>query len=101
MVLELKLKFEQGLAPSGDGMYRAEVRVSLKKGVADPEGQNTMKALELLGFKEVSGVRTEKLFVIFLEAADEADARRRVENMCRRLLVNPVIHNSEIRVSGA
>ncbi|MGQ9582439.1 MAG: phosphoribosylformylglycinamidine synthase subunit PurS [Thermoplasmatota archaeon] len=81
-------------------MYRAEVRISLKKGVADPEGQNTRKALELLGFKEVGEVRTEKLFAISLEAADEADARRRVEEMCRRLLVNPVIHNFEIRVAG-
>ena len=34
-----------------DNMFIAEVRVKLKKGVADPEGANTKKALELLGFE--------------------------------------------------
>lgn len=70
----------------------------MKKGVADPEGQNTKKALELLGFREVGEVRTEKLFVILLEGEDEAVARARVEDMCRKLLVNPVIHNFHINI---
>ena len=39
-------------------MAVAEVRVTLKKGVADPEGKNTLKALELLGFEGVREVRS-------------------------------------------
>jgi len=81
-------------------MYSAEVRVSLKKGVADPEGMNTRKALELLGFKDVQEVRSVKLFLIRMDALDEAEARRKAEDMCRRLLVNPVIHNFAIDIKA-
>lgn len=82
-------------------MYTAEIRVSLKKGVADPEGMNTRKALELLGFKDVVEVKSQKLFMISMDAADETDARRKAEEMVKRLLANPVIHNSDIRVTAA
>jgi phosphoribosylformylglycinamidine synthase PurS subunit len=75
-------------------MYTAEVRVSLKKGVADPEGNNTRKALELLGFADV------KVFMINMDAADEQIARRKAEEMVKRLLANPVIHNYDIRVTA-
>lgn len=72
--------------------YRAEVRIELKPGVADPEGANTKKALELLGFKGLKAVRTVHAFTLDLDAASEADAKAQVDEMCKRLLVNPVIH---------
>ncbi len=83
-------------------MFTAEVRVNLKKGVADPEGMNTKKALELLGFKDVADVKSVKMFLIKMDAADESEARKRAEDMCRRLLTNPVIHNFtiDIRAEG-
>lgn len=72
--------------------YRAEVRIELKPGVADPEGANTKKALELLGFKGVKAVKTVHAFTVDLDAPTEADAKAQVDEMCKRLLVNPVIH---------
>ncbi|HWH08594.1 MAG TPA: phosphoribosylformylglycinamidine synthase subunit PurS [Candidatus Thermoplasmatota archaeon] len=72
--------------------YRAEVRIELKPGVADPEGANTKKALELLGFKGVKAVKTVHAFSLDIEAASEAEARAQVDEMCKRLLVNPVVH---------
>lgn len=75
--------------------------MSLKKGVADPEGMNTRKALELLGFKDVVEVKSQKLFMISMDAADETDARQKAEEMVKRLLANPVIHNSDIKVTAA
>jgi phosphoribosylformylglycinamidine synthase PurS subunit len=73
-------------------MTVAEVRVELKKGVADPEGKNTLKALELLGFEGLSDVKTVKVYEIELEVG-RGKAKEQVEEMCRRLLANPVIHN--------
>lgn len=74
------------------------MEVRLKKGVADPEGDNVHKALTLLGFKGVRGVHTSKLFLIDVVAKDPKAARREVEEMCRRLLANPVIHDYAIRI---
>jgi phosphoribosylformylglycinamidine synthase len=79
-------------------MYRAEVRIELKPGVADPEGANTKKTLELLGFPHVQVVRSVHAFTIDLDAASEAEAREQVDEMCKRLLVNPVIHAPRVAV---
>jgi phosphoribosylformylglycinamidine synthase len=82
-------------------MYRAEVRIALKEGVADPEGKNAHKALELLGFRGLQDVRSERLFGLTLEAPSPRAARQRVEEMCERLLANPVIHDYSVRVEKA
>jgi phosphoribosylformylglycinamidine synthase len=73
----------------------AEVRIELKDGIADPEGRNVQKALELLGFSDVLNVRSIKVFEISL-GGPELDVKRRVEEMCKRLLANPVIHKYSI-----
>ncbi len=80
-------------------MYRAEVRIELKPGVADPEGANTKKALELLGFKGIKAVKSVHAFSVDVDAASETDAKAQVDEMCKRLLVNPVIHIPKVTVS--
>ena len=79
-------------------MFTAEVKIGLKKGVADPEGSNTKKTLELLGFSNIGDVKSSKLFSIELDANSEAEAQAMVEDMCAKLLANPVIHNYEINL---
>lgn len=79
-------------------MVRVRVEVRLKKGVTDPEGENVHKALILLGFKGVRAVHSSKLFLIDLTAKDPKTAQKVAEEMCRRLLANPVIHEYSIRV---
>jgi len=73
-----------------------QVQIRLKKGVADPEGDNTLKALRLLGFAGISTVHSAKLFEIEMEETDAKKARDDVEEMCRRLLANPVIQDYRI-----
>jgi phosphoribosylformylglycinamidine synthase PurS subunit len=76
-----------------------EVTIKLKHGVADPEGENTKKALNLLGFKNVHSVKTMKTFRIEIEPGEEEMVKHEVEEMCRKLLANPVIHDYEISVA--
>jgi phosphoribosylformylglycinamidine synthase len=77
-------------------MTTAQVQIHLKKGVADPEGGNTLKALKLLGFDSAVEVKSARLFEISLEESDEDKAKQIVEEMCRKLLANPVIHDYTI-----
>ena len=63
----------------------------LREGIADPEGQTIAGGLAALGFSGIDEVRTGKLIILSLAAADEGAARERVEEMCGRLLANPVI----------
>ncbi len=78
-------------------MVIANVTIELKPGVADPEGQNTRKALELLGFKGIKSVKSLKCFEIELDM-DEESARGACEEMCRKLLANPVIQNYRVEI---
>ncbi len=81
-------------------MTRVRIEVHLKKGVTDPEGDNVRKALNLLGFKGIRGVHSAKLFLVDVEDADAAHARADAEEMCRRLLANPVVHDYTIHIEG-
>ncbi|HHT75127.1 MAG TPA: phosphoribosylformylglycinamidine synthase subunit PurS [Methanomassiliicoccaceae archaeon] len=76
-------------------MVKADIRIELKHGVADPEGENTRKALELLGFKGIKSVKTVKLFEVEMDAEPE-EAKEAAEEMCRRLLANPVIQTFRV-----
>lgn len=77
-------------------MFTVEVKVGLKKGVSDPEGSNTHKSLELLGFGEVESVKSLKVYRMQVDAPSKEKASERVEEMCRKILTNPVIHTHEI-----
>jgi phosphoribosylformylglycinamidine synthase len=80
-------------------MFKGIIEIRLKKGVDDPEGKNTLKALNLLGFSEVQAVYTSRKFEILLEKKSLKEARERVEEICQRLLANPVIHEYDIKIS--
>lgn len=78
-------------------MVVAEIRIELKPGVADPEGQNTKKALELLGFEDIENVRSIKVFEVELDEKP-SDAKKACEEMCRKLLANPVIQKYSVQI---
>lgn len=79
--------------------YSATVEVMLKPGIADPQGQTIERALPALGFDGVSGVRVGKRITLEVDATDEDTARAKVEQMCERLLANPVIESYEVTLS--
>jgi phosphoribosylformylglycinamidine synthase len=76
----------------------AKVIVTPKPVVNDPQGVTVRSALEHLGFGEVLDVRVGKYLEIQLDSASEDEARRRVEEMCRRLLANGVIEDFRLEV---
>ena len=79
-------------------MFEAKVTITLKKGVSDPEGANTLKALHLLGFENVTEAKTIRTFIIQIDGKEKNRVEKDVEQMCQRLLTNPVIHNYEIKI---
>jgi phosphoribosylformylglycinamidine synthase PurS subunit len=78
--------------------YNASVNVMLKDGISDPQGLTIERALPALGYEGVRGVRVGKRIDLEIEAATPDEARSRVEEMCRRLLANPVIESYEVIV---
>jgi phosphoribosylformylglycinamidine synthase PurS subunit len=79
---------------------KARVVVTLKPSVLDPQGQAVTRALGALGFDEVKGARLGKIIELELEATDAAAARKRVEQMCEKLLANTVIEEYRVEAVG-
>ena len=81
-------------------MFDVKVKIKLKKGISDPEGFNTLKALHLLGFENVLEAKTIRIFNLKIDSEDKDKIQKDVEKMCQRLLTNPVIHDYEIKIIG-
>ena len=74
-------------------MYLAKVYITLKPTVNDPQGLTIKGALHNLGFSSVEDVRAGKYIEVRIAEKDIAAARKQVDEMCRKLLANPVIEN--------
>jgi len=82
--------------------FHARVTVMPRRAVLDPQGRAIHQALKRLGFKQVEEVRAGKSFDLTLTAAGAEAAAAAVEEMCRRLLANPVIEDFAVElVDGA
>lgn len=92
---------EKVKAPAKAGAFLARVYVSLKPTVNDPEGITIGGALGSLGFDSVTGVRSGRFFQVTLTAADPKTAVSQVDQMCSRLLANPVIETYSFEVVRA
>ena len=80
---------------------KIRVLVTPKEGVLDPEGRAIHSALGDLGYGAVSDVRTGKLITLEIASDDPDQALALVQEMCEKLLANPVIEQYEIEPLGA
>ena len=76
--------------------YTFEVLVTLKDGLADPQGKAVESALPSLGWTNIRHVRVGKHIQLDVEAVDEASALEQVRGMAVRLLSNPVIEEYQV-----
>lgn len=79
--------------------FKATVYVSLKDGVLDPQGSTIQRALQSLGYSGVDSVRAGKFFEISIKATDRQTVQKKLEQMCHKLLANPVIEKYSFEVS--
>ena len=75
---------------------KISVIVTLKKDVLDPQGKTIKKALESMSFKNVNDVRQGKYFEIDIDEKNQKKAEEKIEQMCKKLLVNLVIEDYKI-----
>ena len=76
------------------------VRIERKPGLSDPEGATTAKALQDLGFEGVDRVSFGRTITLEIDADSPEAARDEVDEMCRRLLANPVIESYTIEAAS-
>lgn len=72
---------------------KAEIYITLKNGVLDPQGKAIQGALGHLGFDGVGSVKQGKFIEVELTETDKAKAEKIVKDMCEKLLANTVVEN--------
>ena len=80
-------------------MIEARIHVTLKKSVLDPQGDTVKSGLASLGFSTVQDCRIGKFMVLPLNETDAKAAQAAVNEMCRKLLANPVIEEYVFQIS--
>lgn len=80
--------------------FEARVEVTHLPGVLDPQGATVERALPALGYDNVTEVTIGKTIRLVVDALDESSARVQVEEMCERLLANPVIEAFSISIAA-
>jgi len=78
---------------------KAQVRITLKSGVLDPQGKAIEGALSTLGFDGVGSVRQGKVFDVEIDGTDRAKAEADLKAMCEKLLANTVIENYSVTLT--
>jgi phosphoribosylformylglycinamidine synthase len=74
-------------------MFLAKIYVTLKPAVNDPPGQTVLAALRRMGYESASDVRVGKFLQLKVEGMERLQAERQVDEMCQKLLANPVIED--------
>lgn len=76
-------------------LFRAEVTIKLKNGMLDPEAATIKKALKHLGY-ECRSVKQAAVFELEFQADSRQNATDIAQEMCQRLLANPIIHDYDV-----
>jgi phosphoribosylformylglycinamidine synthase PurS subunit len=80
-------------------VYKVSVYVTPKAGVVDPQGAVVERALPALGHSGATNIRVGRYITLEVPGTDPARARADVDDMCRRLLANPIIEDYRFEIT--
>ena len=72
------------------------IKVTLKKDVLDPQGKVVQQTLQNMGMGTLKSLRQGKYFEIEINENNEEKAKSKIEDMCKKLLVNLIIEDFKI-----
>ena len=75
---------------------KISVIITLKKDVLDPQGKVVQNTLVNMGMNDLKSIRQGKHFEIEVDESDQTNAKKKVDEMCKKLLVNLIIEDYKI-----
>ena len=78
--------------------FRAEIDVMPLKALLDPQGKAVTSSMKNLGLAEIENVRIGKHITLGLEAVDEEEAHKKVDEACKKLLANEIMESYDIEL---
>ena len=81
-------------------MNKVKVHVLLKDDVLDPQGKTVNRALSNMGYEGISNMRIGRYIEFVIESCDEKELNKKVHEMCKTVLSNPVIEKYEFTLEA-
>lgn len=78
--------------------YLAQIDIMPQKALLDPQGKAVLNSSQKIGFDFVENVRVGKHIEVELEASSKEDAQTKTDELCRKILINPIIEYYEFHV---
>jgi phosphoribosylformylglycinamidine synthase subunit PurS len=79
-------------------MFLSKVTVTLRKSILDPQGKAVEHAVSTLGLRGVHDVRIGKYIEFRIEGDSAAEAQQVAEEVCKKLLANPVMEDYDVGI---
>jgi phosphoribosylformylglycinamidine synthase PurS subunit len=81
--------------------FKAEIDVMPLEALLDPQGKAVSNSMKNIGLAEISNVRIGRHVRLFVEASDEATAKSKVEDACKKLLSNAIMESYTYQIEKA
>jgi phosphoribosylformylglycinamidine synthase subunit PurS len=78
--------------------FLAQINIMPLKALLDPQGKAVMNSAKKTGFDYISNVRIGKHIDVELEANSKDSAASRIDEMCKKILTNPIIESYEFNI---
>ena len=79
-------------------MYLSRIKVTLRKTILDPQGKTVEHSIQSLGYRNIKDTRIGKYIELKIDADTENDAKKITDEICKKLLANPVMEDYEFSV---
>lgn len=79
-------------------MYKAQIKVTLRKSILDPQGKTVEHSIQSLGYKDVVDTRIGKYVELKIDSSSEEEAKKITKAVCSKLLANPVMEDYEYTI---
>jgi phosphoribosylformylglycinamidine synthase PurS subunit len=80
--------------------FKAEINIMPHKALLDPQGKAVSNSLKNIGLSDISEVRIGKHIHLDLEATSEEEALAKVDEACKKLLINPITEDYKFEVKA-
>jgi phosphoribosylformylglycinamidine synthase len=81
-------------------LYLSKIKITLRKSILDPQGKAVEHSIVSLGYGKIKDTRIGKYIELVLDTDSEEDAKKTTDEVCQKLLSNPVIEDYEFEISG-
>lgn len=80
-------------------MFSAKIKVTLRKSILDPQGKAVEHSIQSMGFSSITDTRIGKFIELKIDTSSEEEARLVTDEICRKLLANPVMEDYSFDIS--